>query len=243
MGLVLISKNADFSANAVDHLGLFTSLTDGLVLLHETRRSESKAIRNSAPNGGDAYQFGAPAYDANSVAVSPSSGLVFDAYPGGSSTLIAVAYTQPDGGTADRIVGSVMNAANGGVTMFSFGGQAGVNAYSYPIGQTVPITAGNQLHAAYFAAGSGRYEMLVATCENNVSARFRVPRTGTQAVSAAVGRVFMVDRPNPIKTVPEGSQSQDIAVVAYWNRALTNAEQDTFYGEMQDQLGRLGIVI
>ncbi|HEY1035535.1 MAG TPA: hypothetical protein VGE09_11200 [Pseudoxanthomonas sp.] len=244
MGLVLVAKNADFSANHVGHVGLYTTVTSGLLLLHETRRSASKSINNSAPDGPEGSVSGAPTYAGGYATVTSSGKIEMAEAPAGNSTLITILRTKAGGATSDYAVGSLGSSpgTTGGLYLANYAYTLRLQAVSFAAGSTPPLSGATTLTASITMPSVSRFEMHAGTIESGSAIRARIPRTGQVASASASGREFLFVGAPPI-AAGLAATGQDVAVVAFWNRVLSDAEQDTFYAEMKGQLARLGVEI
>lgn len=250
MGLLLVDKTADYSANSIGHAGLYTSVTGSLEALHELRRSASKAINNPVPGKSGAGVFGSPVFSAASVQTDPSKGVMFGSKPAnGGLTVATIVKVKTGGSTSSTVVGTPATGngpSTGALWFYNYNQRVAFQAYSYPSG-AVPPLSGYDTKSAFqdFLAGSlGAFELFFGVLENGVSLRLYHPKTGTLVTSSATGRDFCFDASPRFQTHPwNGTEQQDQAMFAHWSRVLTPTEMNTFYNEMQTQYSRLNLII
>lgn len=250
MGILLVSKNSDFSANPVGHAGLYTSITDGLQSLFETRRSASKATNNSAPGGASGSVIGAPTFSAASTNVGPANTVLFGSKPTSGGLSMAVIVKMKNGGVAnDGVAGVSLSGAaatNGSVLFSLYNRQLSFQGYSYAAGSVPPLSGYTALVARqnFLADSDGVFELFFGVLENNVSVRLYHPKTTTLTTNPAVGRDFAFNAPPLFSTAAQNTgYTQDVAMFAHWSGVKTPAEMNTFYSEMQSQYAKLGLVI
>lgn len=248
MGLAFIDKNADFSAFSLGHLGLYTSVTSGLLGLFETRRSIPKTVQNSAPGVAGATILGAPTLSAGSANVSNGNGVVFPSAPNASHTIAVVAKMKAGGSiTGDMVVGSWSAAsfsAKGAAYLNIAGYQARFESTVYTAGATPPLSTATTAAAILTLPSVASFELLVGQVENGVSIRLYHPKSGAVATTSATGKDFANNAALNYQTIsnPAGA-AQDVALFAHWNRVLTPTEIATFYAEIQPQLARISVLI
>ncbi len=254
MGILLFDKNADFSTNSLGHAGLYTSVTSNLRGLFELRRSLSKSRQNSAPDNDLAASIAAGVtFTPTSMNLSAVGQVTFSDGPAntGANTIAMIVKIKTGGTTGDRVLGSLTpNPTADGAFYFVhynlrtqiyttfFDSQADGGAYS---GQS----------QAFFDSGAsdeGTFQMFVGTVESEDSIKLYHPASGA-IVSAALSagqfayyRQSVADR-NFGGLLAGASAAQAVSVFANWDRALTSGEVATFYSEMKDQLGRIGLQI
>lgn len=248
MGLAFIDKNADFSAFSLGHLGLYTSVTSGLLGLFETRRSIPKTAQNSAPGGAGATMLGAPTLSAGSALVSNGNGVIFPTAPNANHTIAVVAKMKAGGSISnDMAIGSWSAATYSakGAAYFAFANyQARIEAMVYTAGATPPLSSAATKAATLTLPSVASFEMLVGQLESGVSIRLYHPKTGVVATTSAIGQDFANNAALSYQTIPNpAGPAQDVALFAHWSRVLTPEEIATFYAEIRPQLARISVSI
>lgn len=253
MGLLLLDKNADFSAVSLGHAGLYTSVLSGLLALHETRSSSSKAAQNSAPDGTTtALVTGSPTFSATNVAVTTANQINFGVQPGSSNNTFAlVLKIKSTGATSDCIAGAIVpaTAIAAGGCYFLHGARRVTFSSTLSTTPGAPLAyAGNTdalINLPADGSTDGTYEMFVAVLENQVSLRLHRPKTNTvYTAPITAGRYFAFTSSAPaFTTLPTTLVAQNLSLFAQWSRVLTPTEIATFYAEMKSQLGLLGLSI
>lgn len=243
MGLVIVAKNADFSANPVGHVGLYTTITDALESLFESRRSAGKSIHNSAPDKPDASVTGAPTFSATSAVCDISNKIVYPSKPSGDHTIAIVMKTQ-NGGTNANSPAGAMGAAlatTGGSYFAHYNWRMEIKAMSYASAAT-PLSGATTITAGITTDASARHELFIATVKSGVGVSLYQPRTAAAATTATT-RLFAQNIPQSFRTVPGGSASFEDLMFAHWSKVLSAGEIDTFYAEMKEQFARIGVAI
>jgi hypothetical protein len=251
MGMLLIDKAADYSARAIGHAGLYTSVSTGLESLHELRRSASKAINNAAPNKAQGAVIGAPTFSPASMNMTFANAVRLGSRPAnGGLTVATIVKMKTGGATNDGVVGTPVDAVTsvGAAWITLYNRRLSFSAYSYAAGSTPPLS-GYTIVAAYLdftAPSDGLYEMFFGVLENGVSIRVYHPKSGN-LFTTATARDFAFDSPALFQTcttpVTPGTTAQDEAMFGHWSRVLTPTEMNTVYGEMQLQFARLSLAI
>ena len=250
MGTKFVEIGADYSAISLGHAGLYTSVSSGLKILHEIRRSASKAVNNSAPGGPKGTILGSPVFSAASTLVSGGNGIKFGVGPAnGSSTFVVTVKVKNTGNTTLNVISGVVsdNPVIYGAAYFSVSDlQVRFDAISFPLGSTPPYS-GYSTRSAFtvFPSDSpdGSEELLFAVMESNVSLRMYHPKTSKVITTDAVGRDFLFNTPALFQTSNPGGAAVETALFGYWNRVLTPAEMNTFYAEIKTQYAQIGLVV
>jgi len=248
-GLQLIAKGADFSAIAAGVIGLTTSVTSGLQVLHFLGRgSAAYAVKNYAPGGTDAVVSGSPTFSEPGMAGNVSNNIRFGAKPTDHGfSMAAVFKNRPGAITISYPAGShIVAALTQGATYFELNtSNAALTSISFPDGSSPPLSSATTLKASIAKVAGATWEMYIGDVEDNASVRLYHPKDGTSASAAASTRDFVYDNPNnfsaPLFTT--GSATDDVALFASWNRLITPEERATFYAEMKAQLSPFGVAI
>lgn len=247
-GILLVSKIADFSANPVNHAGLYTTVTSGLQSLHETRRNASKAIHNSAPGKAPGSIIGAPTFSATSASVTPANSVVFGSAPVSGGLTVAVAFKQRNGGSSETVFGFIPGSSTtrGGCYLNHYNRRLSLEGYTYPAGTVAPLSGYAQ--ASCFldmdASYDNAYELFFIQLENNVNDRIVHQKSAAVGSASAVGKDFCFDNAAPFRTCYQtATLAHDVALFGHWSRVLTSIERATFYAEMQAQFLALGLTL
>lgn len=252
MGLLLVDQSADFSAVAVGHAGLYTSLTTGLQALHETRRNNAKTISNSAPGKEDAAVQGVIPYTAVSAQVTSPNSVLFSNKPASGGLTIAIIVKNKNGGVIqDNIVGMIpgASATQGAVYFLMWNRRIQFAAYDYPRPTVLPLAgqASGSVAIDTIAGDDGNFELYFGILEDNVGLRLYRPKTDVTVSTAKVGRNFDFDGPVNFRTSPNAVTPlpgpQDLAMFAHWSVVLTPTQMKTFYAEMKAQYAALGTAL
>lgn len=243
MGLVIVAKNADFSANPVGHAGLYTTITDALESLFESRRSAGKSIHNSAPEKLDGSVTGSPTFSATSAICDISNKIVYPSKPSGDHTIAIVMKTQNGGANSNSPAGAMgaALATTGGSYFAHYNWRVDIKALSYA-SATPPLSSGTTITASITTDAAARYELFLATVVSGVGLKLYQPRTGASAFTASA-RYFAQDNPQNFRMVPGGAASFENLLFAHWSKVLSAGEIDTFYAEMKEQFARIGVAI
>lgn len=249
MGRLLIDPSADFSANPVGHAGLNTSVTNGLIALHELRYSRSKACHNSAPGELGGTEIGSPTYSDTSINVTKDNSILFGCHPKNGGYTFAFVVKLKNGGTvSDGVVGAFdgSGATTGTAYAYHYNRRTQLGLSCYPAG-TVPPLSGVATLAPFLDSVSGddgKFRLFIATAEDNVAATLYYPGGGTSNAASAVGKEFLFNGPAEFRTCPlAGTTAQDVALFAHWNRVITSDERAAFYSEMKEQFARFGVTL
>jgi len=252
-GILLVDKNADYSAIAVGHAGLYTTVTSGLLSLFETRGSVGKTEQNSAPaNAAPAVISGAPVFSTDGVTLTTAGQISFPSRPsnGGENTFAAILELKGGGQVGDAIVGSVPGTPNDNGSIFLSTNSSGISVYARTYDSQSAATGLATISSVQSLPGEfGKRFLVVVTAKSEDSLTLYVPRAGaTKATALAAGRFLFFNGASgssglfraPATTV---TQSQNLSMFAHWNRALSAGEVSTFYGEMRQQYERLDIAV
>ena len=97
------------------------------------------------------------------------------------------------------------------------------------------------------AGDDGTFQLIVATLKSEDALKFYWPARNSVATTAiAAGRFAYFNqtvanrnwRGNASNTTQQG-----VSMFAHWDRALSQSEINTFYGEMKEQFGLIGLTI
>lgn len=248
MGILIVDQAADFSAAPVGHAGLYTSLSTGLLALHEIRRSNSKAINNAATVQANGSVIGAPTWSAASGAITQANSVLFGTRPQSGGMTFASIFKIKNGGGNLPIFGSSpgTSVTQGLVEMQHYNRRITFHAYSYAAPGTPPLASQTDITAFkdLTVTEDGTYELFFGVLEDAVSLRLRRAKDAS-TVTTTTARYFSFDNPKPFRTMIETgtAETQDISMFGAWSRVLTPAEMITFYAEMQQQFALLGLTI
>lgn len=229
MGLQLVALNDDFSAFSYGRLGPTTTLLSGLEILAVQGSDEAATEINYAPGTPVAPTVvGTPTYSGATLVSNSTNYVNFGKIPTGSRTMIGVFFT-PIATTAFQPFSAFEPAPT--------------------YGEYFEVTSTNTLFATIttgsanwpkISRAANRWDMYAVTVVNSGGLSIRRPR---DAETASTSVVAGFDRTTPYRTGISGGGNVDTALFAYWSRALTNAEIDTFYNEMIDFLSGRGVDI
>ncbi len=224
MGLQLIVKNADFSAIRVGRLGLYTSITDGLVGLFGLTSLLADPAINFANYAAPATIVGSPVQALTGVTSGASDYIDFGIVATGARTVAVV----------------VKNDISGVPYFSSFAAAPTYGEYIWSQGTDLRFESAKWATPHPSVASSVRDEMVAARIELGVGGSIYKPRTATLSSKADTGEQdWLTTYRTSVSSA--GSATTKAQLFAYWNRTLTTGELDTFYGEMQAQLLALGI--
>lgn len=255
MGVLLFDKNADFSANSLGHAGLYTSVTTNLLGLFELRRSAAKARQNSAPAYDTTVSLTAGvAYNATSVDFDAVGEAAFPTGPanGGENTVAMIVKVKNSGGSGDSPIGSIPASvtANGACYFIHWNRRLQFDTTLFNAQTGTPTYVANA--SAYLDApgdGSldGTFQLVVATLKSEDALKFYWPARNSVATTAIAAGRFAYFNQSVANRIWRGNGSnttqQGVSMFAHWDRVLTAGEVATFYSEMKEQFGLIGLTI
>ena len=256
MGILLYDKNADYSAVSVGHAGLYTSVTDDLLSLFELRRSASKAGNNSAPaNPVRASIAGAPTFYDTSMGLTATGQIVFPSQPtnGGETTAAIILKIKNGGSSPDQPFGSsTTTPATNGICYFAHYNRELTFQSTLFDAQELPATYQASVSAA-LTIGTGEYDgtfqLFVATLKSEDAVKLHWPKRGlVGSVAIASGRYAYFNQAPALAgrrwaARAGGSANFEGSMFAHWDRVLSDDEIATFYAEMKEQFGLIGLEI
>lgn len=252
-GILLVDKNADYSAIAVGQAGLYTEITAGLRGLFDLRVSAAKASYNAAPNNNQSAIVAGAVFDAQGATVDALGDIVFPTGPiNGTNgmTIAAILQIGASGSATNSVVGStpVADTTNGSAMIaHSNNGTLVANVYR-STSPTSMVGVVNETLSMSLTAVAGTYQLIFLTLQSEVGMTLYRPATGqtsTKAVSA--GEYFYFNQNIGDRSWRSlgwtGLTPRRISMFADWSRVLSNSEMGAFYNEMKRQYGRQGLVI
>jgi hypothetical protein len=222
MGLQLIVKNEDFSAIRVGSLGLSTSISSGLVGLFCLSSVFGVPTKNWA-GVTDANIVGSPTVANNGVTSDQNNYIDFNIVSTGNRTM---AFVFNNTGVTDTNYFS------------SFAPAPTYGEYVRNLGSNISFDSSSI--GAHNVASAVRDELVAAIVNTGTNRTLYLPRTAASSVvtNAASQNLTTEYRTN---LNVSGTASSRAMAFAYWSRALTTAELDTFYNEVKAQLAALGV--
>lgn len=255
MGILLLDKNADFSANSLGHVGLYTSVTTDLTGLFELRQSAGKARQNSAPdNDNELVVSGTPTFNATSIDLTDVGQLTFPMGPanGGENSFAAIIKIRNGGSSSDATLGTVPPApTTNGACYFRHWNrrmQFETTIHNAQTGTPTFVEVSTAYHDAP-SDGSldGTFQLFVATLESETALKIYWPaRNALKTTSLSAGKFAYFNSAATnwkCRGKAGTTDQQSVAMFAHWERVLTADEVATFYGEMKKQFGLIGLVI
>jgi len=253
MGILLYDKNADFSANALGHAGLYTSVTDNLLGLFELRRSASKASQNNAPGNDEAaFIVSGLTFSATGTQFSAPSQIIFPTRPsnGGENTIAAILTIKGGGSGGDTVIASApaTSGADGFLQLSTY--TAGVVIYTRDSASQSSMSGSTLKSAAASGLVShvGENLLVVGTVKSEGAIKLYIPKLSIVVTTSLAGRfIYFNTLAGDNKFMAPGSaalsQPQNASMFAHWDRELSAVEVDTFYLEMKKQFSLLGLAI
>jgi hypothetical protein len=250
MGILLIDKNADFSATSVGFAGICTSITSGLTDLFALRENNTKSTFNAAAGYDDALSTaGIPTYSANSAICSTTAQLSSQnaPTPGATDNTLIVVLKRKAGGSlvSDMAVGAnVELSTNGGIYILNANYQVKFECGNYAAGSVPPLSGiGATMAAITTLASVAEFDLFAGISDADVGVKLYHPKTGTLVSMAnTAGRQIIFDSPGNFK-IGASAVAMELALFARWNRVLSTAEVDVFYADVLPQLAAVGISI
>lgn len=222
MGLQIIVKNEDFSAIRVGKIGLYTSISSELMGLFCLSSVFGEQNFNFG-SGVDAATVGVPPVSANGVTSDQSNYIDFKIIPSGSRTM---AFVLANDGTTNK-------------THFSsFAPAPTYGEYTRLNGTNLNFESSK--NTTMSSPSAVRDEMALVVINNKINTNLYIPRTGgVVTYNTATPQDTSTGYRTSINVA--GTAASRSMLFAYWNRALSSAEINTFYTEMKSQLAALGV--
>lgn len=236
MAIQLIALDDDFSSFSYGTLGPSTSLTAGLRALASIGEDEVTTETNFAFGGQDFTIVGSPSYTTEGLISDVDNYVNFNLEASGGDRTMAFVFYVASGVNnfpfsafnAAPSYGEYLNVDGSGIIRFETisvgGGSGGVNWPSVP-------------------RANDRFELVLVRIKNNVSIDMYRPRDAALSLKNHAGVDFDLTgryhRTSMVATVG----SSRAPLFAEWSRALSDAEANLFYSEMQGVLAARGIDI
>lgn len=249
MGISLIVKGADYSAIAIarSFLKLRTTVTDGLISLHQLRDSAERAVINEV-GANKAIIVGVPTYTSKEIKTTAGNTLDFNVKPPSSRrTFACILNTLPQTIFPDKsYIGSrsLSEIGLGGDTLLLNNGR--IYVYGFTYSNNAGTLSDEQLTTFTSPAIEARAsELIVVTLEDEIGITVYVPRTGYKGfMEVGAGRYFATDNPPTYRLGRDNTKgSVDSSLFALWNRALTESEVLRFYSDIKPQMHVSGVDI
>lgn len=241
MGIAFISKGSNFASIAVAQLGIFTTVSAGLLALHELRLDNATALKNRGSSG-NASVTGSPSYNTQRAIISSTNRMTFGTKPSGSHTFAAIIKSRAGTVTTSLPVGSYATATTTTGNEYLAITTAGIQLNARPFNSGG--VAQSSIATTLAKPATDRAELYVARLTNESGQKLENPRTATSATSSTA---FTYNYPNPnfyaASILDLASAADEVSLFAHWDRVLTDVEVATFYTEMQAYFGNRGLVI
>ena len=251
MGILLIDKNADFSANKVAVLRIATTITANLKALYELRSDAKTALYNIATNKASGTQLAQPAYSNTATTFTGKQiSLPNILSNNGENTIAFIIKVKPDGAATDLAFGRFTAAPTVDGADYVLSGARTVTA---SFGGFTSSTGGAFIETirptlAFDSSYDNTYQLVIATFKSQVGGSIYHPKTGqTNTVKIGANEYFYIKQDAADGGINFTGRSTDpqqsVAMYAQWDRVLTQSEIAQFYNEMKTQYARIGLTI
>lgn len=239
MGLSIIINNADFSAVSVGKFKSIFSIT-GQTHTFDLNTSFEEAKLNVVADGA-ATQVGTPTFSEQAMTGDGSNLLSLGVAPLGDLTMLVVFKTEPNVATVKYPLGSFDNPANGACYFQELGTNLSFVATVHDAGGVFLNNATTTLTLPAVE----NFECYTARMQSTAGVTLNHPRTGGVDSASTPTGYFNYPAAGDFTTPlsANAAQTNEIALVAIWDRVLTDIEIAAAYRDAKLHVAKSGITI